>query len=83
MVNEMELELQEEARREIERARLVEKDGKKTLELKFRKHVPRRARNIIMGIIVANLITDASKEGEENEQFRELLEGLTVKEWEE
>lgn len=83
MVNKVELKITDEAKKKIERARLVEKDGKKTLELKFCENVPREERNIRMGMIVANLIQDASKEGEENEPFRELLEGLTVKEWEE
>ena len=83
MINEREIELPEEARKEIERAHLVEKDEKKILEIKFYKYVPQRVRNIRMALIVANLITDASEEGEENKQFRELLEGLTVKEWEE
>lgn len=84
MINEMEVELPEGARREIEKARLVEKDGKKMLELKFHERVPQRVRNIRMALIAANLIKDADEGGEEeeNEPFRELLEGLTIKEWE-
>lgn len=54
------------------------------LELKFHERVPQRVRNIRMALIAANLIKDADEGGEEeeNEPFRELLEGLTIKEWE-